>query len=258
MSTFKKSKPKSAITSSRKPDGPPPERLRPPVFSDADPATYPDETRKRDADGLFNFYIPIDEEDQTYMTWMYKLGDALGMGTFDPRDNRLPPTYYYELTELPKGYKLFRQVKQPDPDGPKHTGLDLKIEVIRKDAEYELDARGDPYLYGHPIGTKYRSTLEFIPHLLWLENDPYHNYENCACCLCPRLVEAGIRLPSDLKGSHIHSLRRKRKNPDEPKSKATGSSRKSSGGPSAKSSGGPSGGQSAKSSGGPLRGQSAK
>ncbi|KAJ3182297.1 hypothetical protein HDU87_008459 [Geranomyces variabilis] len=50
---------------------------------------------------------------------------------------------------------------------------------------------GDPYLFGHPCGAKFRSMPEFAPHLEWLVSDPTHDYANCLCRYCPRCVSGG-------------------------------------------------------------------
>ncbi|KAJ3152730.1 hypothetical protein HDU86_005485 [Geranomyces michiganensis] len=52
---------------------------------------------------------------------------------------------------------------------------------------------GDPYLFGHPTGSKFRSMPEFAPHLEWLVSDPSHDYANCLCKYCPRMVPRGSK-----------------------------------------------------------------
>ncbi|KAJ3026142.1 hypothetical protein HK097_006513, partial [Rhizophlyctis rosea] len=53
--------------------------------------------------------------------------------------------------------------------------------------------RNDAFVFGHPSGSKYRSTNEFILHLLWMISDDTHDYRLCTCKLCPSYLKFGLR-----------------------------------------------------------------
>ncbi|RUS18504.1 hypothetical protein BC937DRAFT_88694 [Endogone sp. FLAS-F59071] len=125
------------------------ELIEPPEFSDGSPDWHPDENQVRDAHDLINFYTPMDEDDHTYLTWVYKLGDGIAMGSTDPRDARYPPTLQYRLVEFPANYVLYRHAKQVPP-GEKRTAVDLDIVIAKHGKEEVVDARGDYLICTRP------------------------------------------------------------------------------------------------------------
>ncbi|KAF8855346.1 hypothetical protein BDZ45DRAFT_676301 [Acephala macrosclerotiorum] len=87
----------------------------------------------------------------------------------------------YVVKELPEGYTLWEHVKY---NKKKMDTEDKKKEKGRHAAGiYE---RQDAYLYGHPLGRKkrFRSPVEFFPHLLWLAVDKEGDPMNCSCKIC--------------------------------------------------------------------------
>lgn len=107
----------------------------------------------------FDFYRRLDVDDPKWIRWMKTFGTTLKTATDlknDPHD--------YALASLPEGYTLLEHNKSQG-EGKK--------------------PRTDMYLWGHPRGGRFRSTNEFIPHLIWLATDKSHDVKNCGCRLCP-------------------------------------------------------------------------
>lgn len=82
------------------------------------------------------------------------------------------------LAVFPENYRLYEHVKRTVKDG--------KTEVKSKMHAGGGNDRQDAYLYGHPTGRKkrFRSPIEFFPHLLWLCTDESGDPENCTCKIC--------------------------------------------------------------------------
>ncbi|KAI8799669.1 hypothetical protein BJ742DRAFT_745895 [Cladochytrium replicatum] len=92
------------------------------------------------------------------------------------------------------GDSLLPHVQLPSVSpGRAETSSILSAAGISTGGELPKDAgriRTDAFLYGHPSGSKYRSTNEFLPHLLWLIEDDSHDYRNCTCKLCPTYAKS--------------------------------------------------------------------
>lgn len=80
------------------------------------------------------------------------------------------------LWDLPEGYRLYEHIKSK---------VDGQTKPVKNHSGGGHD-RQDAYLYGHPKGPKkrFRSPVEFFPHLLWLSTDEAGDYDNCTCKLC--------------------------------------------------------------------------
>ncbi|KAJ3147995.1 hypothetical protein HDU89_005069 [Geranomyces variabilis] len=76
------------------------------------------------------------------------------------------------------------------PDFPSGYRL-VFLQRFTSTASQSQTKSGDPYLCGHPSGAKFRSMPEFAPHLTWLVSDATHDYANCLCRNCPRMVSGG-------------------------------------------------------------------
>ncbi|KAJ3014339.1 hypothetical protein HKX48_005215 [Thoreauomyces humboldtii] len=50
----------------------------------------------------------------------------------------------------------------------------------RKDGKFRADA----FIFGHPSGSKFRSTTDFLPHMYWLVTDETKDHTTCPCKLC--------------------------------------------------------------------------
>jgi hypothetical protein len=80
------------------------------------------------------------------------------------------------LYELPENYKLYEHIK---------TKADGQLKTVKNHSGGGHD-RQDAYLYGYPKGPKkrFRSPVEFFPHLLWLNTDDTNDPANCTCKMC--------------------------------------------------------------------------
>ena len=78
----------------------------------------------------------------------------------------------YVLVDLPEGYTLYEHRRELDPNQPEGKGKG-------KD-------RREFFLYGHPGGRRkrYKTPVEFLPHLVWLATDESGDPENCGCLVC--------------------------------------------------------------------------
>ncbi|KAF1830999.1 hypothetical protein BDW02DRAFT_557787 [Decorospora gaudefroyi] len=124
--------------------------------------------------GQRDFYREIKKEDPKHMDWRKKLGGMLlrELGG-KPYEDKWQQCI---LWELPENYKLFEHIK---------TKADGQLKTVKNHSGGGHD-RQDAYLYGYPKGPKkrFRSPVEFFPHLLWLCTDDSSDYANCTCKMC--------------------------------------------------------------------------
>lgn len=80
------------------------------------------------------------------------------------------------LWDFPEGYRLYEHIKS------KANG---ETKPVKNHSGGGHD-RQDAYLYGYPKGPKkrFRSPVEFFPHLLWLSTDESSDHQNCTCRIC--------------------------------------------------------------------------
>lgn len=80
------------------------------------------------------------------------------------------------LWDFPENYKLYEHIK---------TKADGQAKTVKNHSGGGHD-RQDAYLYGFPKGPRkrFRSPVEFFPHLLWLCTDEQSDYQNCTCKMC--------------------------------------------------------------------------
>ncbi|RKO91829.1 hypothetical protein BDK51DRAFT_43918 [Blyttiomyces helicus] len=71
---------------------------------------------------------------------------------------------------FPEGYALFMDMRWNE-----------RGEVTRRDC----------YLYGHPLGTRFRSPAEFVDHLEWIAAGGLRSSRPCRCRLCPKRGAGG-------------------------------------------------------------------
>ncbi|KAI8818232.1 uncharacterized protein EV422DRAFT_195119 [Fimicolochytrium jonesii] len=82
--------------------------------------------------------------------------------------------------EDPESDAVLTKLEQGDGDGKQ-----------AKTPKGESRFRADAFIFGHPSGSKYRSTNEFTPHLEWLVTDDTHDHKNCPCKLCTNFTRSG-------------------------------------------------------------------
>ncbi|MCJ1275785.1 hypothetical protein MMC21_003588 [Puttea exsequens] len=85
------------------------------------------------------------------------------------------------LVDFPENYRLYRRIKKDErSDDPKSNKLP------------------EAWLYGYPLGRKrrYRSAVDFFPHLLWLAQGKSDDRSDCSCKYCaPEWVQELKPLP---------------------------------------------------------------
>ncbi|KAK3116212.1 hypothetical protein LTR53_003649 [Teratosphaeriaceae sp. CCFEE 6253] len=135
-----------------------------------------------DKHGVSDYYREVAPEEMKSLDWRRKLGGMLARELRCERDE-----YGFMLAVFPENYRLYEHVKKTVKDG--------KTEVKSKTHAAGGADRQDAYLYGHPEGRKkrFRSPVEFFPHLLWLATDETSDPDNCGCKICsPEDLEAAI------------------------------------------------------------------
>lgn len=156
--------------------------------------------RKANADGQADYYRLIPKEDAKHVDWRKKLGGMLVREIGKKEDQE--KCQQTILWDFPEGYQLFEHIKsKTNGETKSHSGGGHD--------------RQDAYLYGYPKGyfrfsprfgladlevsprKRFRSPLEFFPHLLWLLTDESSDYNNCTCRICsPNQIEVEKPPPS--------------------------------------------------------------
>jgi hypothetical protein len=101
----------------------------------------------------------------------------------------IPAAKHFVLAEFPHGYVLWEQQKTKIPDsvGALKAGSKItKARPLSKNERAAPQVRNDAFLFGYPRGKmkRFRSPVEFFPHLLWLVTDSTGDYDNCSCKFC--------------------------------------------------------------------------
>ncbi|KAF1965361.1 hypothetical protein BU23DRAFT_489786 [Bimuria novae-zelandiae CBS 107.79] len=127
--------------------------------------------------GQSDFYRLIEKEDAKHVDWRKKLGGMLlrEVGRKEDEDK----WQQCILWDFPEGYRLYEHIKsKTNGETKNHSGGGHD--------------RQDAYLYGYPKGPRkrFRSPVEFFPHLLWMLTDESSDYSNCTCRICsPNQIE---------------------------------------------------------------------
>ncbi|EDU42162.1 Clr2 domain containing protein [Pyrenophora tritici-repentis] len=124
--------------------------------------------------GQRDFYRLIEKDDPKHQDWRKKLGGMLlrelGGKQYEDKWQQCI------LWEFPENYVLYEHIK---------TKADGQVKTVKNHSGGGHD-RQDAYLYGYPKGPKkrFRSPVEFFPHLLWLCTDENSDMINCTCKMC--------------------------------------------------------------------------
>ncbi|RDB20827.1 hypothetical protein Hypma_012012 [Hypsizygus marmoreus] len=144
--------------------------------SDGDPKSWPtNTTRIVDEEGHVNFMQPLTINDPASVRW--RIGVAQGIAAA----LKLPEGPEYVLRDWPAGYAFFDH----------HKGISSA-------------PRHDVYLFGR-AARRFRSINEFIPHAIWLKQDPTLDTSNCACKYCQKKPQKDVTAslpPGILRPSH--------------------------------------------------------
>ncbi|KAF2871357.1 transcription-silencing protein Clr2-domain-containing protein [Massariosphaeria phaeospora] len=130
--------------------------------------------RTPNAQGQADYYRLIEKDEPKHIDWRKKLGGMLlrEIGGKQYEDKWQQCILY----DFPEGYKLYEHIKSK---------ADGQAKAVKNHSGGGHD-RQDAYLYGYPKGPKkrFRSPIEFFPHLLWLGSDETSDYQNCTCRIC--------------------------------------------------------------------------
>lgn len=124
--------------------------------------------------------VPIDAP--TAVEWKRILAGMLH------REQRGPPDQAWILVDFPENYRLYKHIKKERAD---ESAKPAKTSSKGSNSE-------EAYLYGYPMGRKkrFRSALEFFPHLLWLAEGTSDDRRDCCCKHCaPDWIQAIQPLP---------------------------------------------------------------
>jgi hypothetical protein len=152
--------------------------------------------------GQSDYYRLIEKDEPKHIDWRKKLGGMLlreiGGKQYEDKWTQCI------LWDFPEGYRLYEHIKS------KANG---EAKAVKNHSGGGHD-RQDAYLYGYPKGPRkrFRSPIEFFPHLLWLSTDETSDYQNCTCRICsPMQLEVEKPAPAvrpELKpdlGVHVKS-----------------------------------------------------
>ncbi|KAF2733682.1 hypothetical protein EJ04DRAFT_438619 [Polyplosphaeria fusca] len=148
------------------------------------------------AQGQADYYRLIAKDEPKHIDWRKKLGGMLLRQIGGKQyEGKLCWTQCI-LWDLPEGYRLYEHIKSK---------VDGQTKPVKNHSGGGHD-RQDAYLYGHPKGPKkrFRSPVEFFPHLLWLSTDEGGDYDNCACKLCCP-VQLETEKPAPKAEAHVNS-----------------------------------------------------
>lgn len=105
------------------------------------------------------------------------------LGGMLQREQKGPIDQKWMLVDFPENYRLYRRIKKGDP----------VIDELSKSNKLP-----EAWLYGYPLGRKrrYKSAVEFFPHLLWLAEGKSDDHTDCACKYCaPEWIQEVKPLP---------------------------------------------------------------
>ncbi|TFK53434.1 hypothetical protein OE88DRAFT_1625796 [Heliocybe sulcata] len=132
--------------------------------SDGEPSRWHQNTTEVvDHEGHVNFMRPFDLDESTSVHW------RKGLGMNIAKRLGMPDGPNYILKNWPDGYRFFDHNKGRQ-EAPRH----------------------DPYLIGSKHVNRFRSVPEFLPHALWLMQDPTLDKANCQCKYCSKGMQRPI------------------------------------------------------------------
>ena len=127
--------------------------------------------------GENDYYELLEIDDPVAIEWKRILGGMLH------REQKGPSDQAWILVDFPENYRLYKRFK--DKKDPKS----VKADGNRSE---------DYYLYGYPLGHKkrFKSAVDFFPHLLWLAQGTSNQRTDCECKQCsPEWVQNVQILP---------------------------------------------------------------
>ena len=144
--------------------------------------------------GENDYYELLEIDDPVAIEWKRILGGMLH------REQKGPTDQIWILVDFPENYRLYKRFK--DKKEPKSRSGDSS-KPVKADGK-DGNKSEDYYLYGYPLGHKkrFKSAVDFFPHLLWLAQGTSNQRTDCECKQCsPEWVQNVPSLPA--KGSIV-------------------------------------------------------
>lgn len=138
--------------------------------------------------GENDYYELLGIGDPVAIEWKRILGGMLH------REQKGPTDQIWILVDFPENYRLYRRFKDKKESKPRTSDLSKPAKADGKDGNKSEDF----YLYGYPLGHKkrFKSAVDFFPHLLWLAQGTSNQRTDCECKQCsPEWVQNVPILP---------------------------------------------------------------
>ena len=138
--------------------------------------------------GENDYYELLGIDDPTAVEWKRILGGMLH------REQKGSADQIWILVDFPENYRLYKRFKDKKESKPRTSDLSKTGKADGKDSHKSEDY----YLYGYPLGHKkrFKSAVDFFPHLLWLAQGTSNQRTDCECKQCsPEWVQSVPILP---------------------------------------------------------------
>ena len=138
--------------------------------------------------GENDYYELLDIYDPVAVEWKRILGGMLH------REQKGPTDQIWILVDFPENYRLYKRFKDKKESKPRTIDSSKPAKADGKDGNKSEDF----YLYGYPLGHKkrFKSAVDFFPHLLWLAQGTSNQRTDCECKQCsPEWVQNVPNLP---------------------------------------------------------------
>ena len=139
--------------------------------------------------GENDYYELLDIDDPISIEWKRILGGMLH------REQKGPTDQIWILVDFPENYRLYKRFKDKKDSKPRSGDMSKPTKADGKDGSKAEDY----YLYGYPLGHKkrFKSAVDFFPHLLWLAQGTSNQRTDCECKQCsPEWVQNVPTLPA--------------------------------------------------------------
>lgn len=126
--------------------------------------------------GENDYYEHLDIDDPVAIEWKRILGGMLH------REQKGPTDQIWILVDFPENYRLYKRYKDKKESKSRASDLPKPAKADGKDGNKSEDF----YLYGYPLGHKkrFKSAVDFFPHLLWLAQGTSNQRTDCECKQC--------------------------------------------------------------------------
>ena len=139
--------------------------------------------------GENDYYELLDIDDPIAIEWKRILGGMLH------REQKGPADQIWILVDFPENYRLYKRFKDKKESKSRTGDISKATKADGKDGSKAEDY----YLYGYPLGHKkrFKSAVDFFPHLLFLTQGTSNQRTDCECKQCsPEWVQNVPTLPA--------------------------------------------------------------